>query len=74
VCSEVIYSIKQNCAIDRLEMLPTTFVLVPLAVFFDRFHDDVTPQQARALQRWLYMALIWSRYSGPSATSDRLRV
>jgi hypothetical protein len=65
---QAIQFIKQNCLIDRLSMLPTNYVLVPLAVFFDRYRH-VTQQQARDLQRWLYTALIWARYSGSSETT-----
>jgi hypothetical protein len=65
---QAIHFIKQNCLIDRLSMLPTNYVLVPLAVFFDR-NRHVTLQQERDLQRWLYMALIWARYSGSSETN-----
>lgn len=65
---QAIHFIKQNCLIDRPNMLPTNYVLVPLAVFFDRYHQ-VTPQQERDLQRWLYMALIWARYSTSSETN-----
>jgi hypothetical protein len=66
---QAIHFIKQNCLIDRLEMLPTNYVLVPLAVFFDRHRDQVSSQQARDLQRWLYLALIWARYSASSETN-----
>ncbi|MBF6590535.1 MAG: DUF262 domain-containing protein [Ktedonobacterales bacterium] len=62
---QAIHFIKQNCLIDWLSMLPTNYVLVPLAVFFERQHQ-VTQQQERDLQRWLYMALIWARYSASS--------
>lgn len=58
-----------NCLIDRLSMMPTYYVLVPLAVFYDRFGETVTEQQTRDLRRWLYMALIWSRFSGPTETN-----
>lgn len=63
-----IHFIKQNCLIDRLGMLPTNYILVPLSVFFDR-NSHVTQQQERDLQRWLYLALIWARYSGSSETN-----
>ncbi len=66
--THAIQFIKQNCMIDRPDMLPTNYILVPLAVFFDRYHQ-VTQQQERALQRWLYMALLWSRYSTSSETN-----
>jgi len=61
--------IKQNCLIDYPDMLPTNYILVPLAIFFDRYGENVTEEQARNLQRWLYMALIWMRYSGSSETA-----
>jgi hypothetical protein len=60
---QAINFIIHNCFIDRLNLLPTPNVLIPLVVFFDLFKDNVTTAQARELQRWLYMALIWSRYS-----------
>jgi hypothetical protein len=59
----------QNCMIDRLEMLPTRSIFIPLVVFFDRYGANMTDEQARELQRWVYMALIWSRYSGSSETA-----
>lgn len=65
---QAIHFIKQNCLLDRLNMLPTNYVLVPLAVFFDR-NREATQQQARDLQRWLYTALIWARYSTSSETN-----
>jgi hypothetical protein len=55
--------IVHNCSIDQPSLMPTSNVLIPLVAFFDRHGRDVTAQQARQLQRWLYMALIWSRYS-----------
>lgn len=59
----------QNCFIDRLEMLPTRSIFMPLVAFFDRYSSNVTGTQFRELQRWVYMALIWSRYSGSSETA-----
>lgn len=64
-----IHFIKQNCLVDRPDMLPTNYVLVPLAVFFDRHKDSVTHEQARDLRRWFYMALVWARYSTSSETN-----
>lgn len=67
--TQAIDFLTHNCLIDRLSMMPTNYVLVPLAIFFDRFGQSVTEQQTRDLRRWLYMALIWSRYSGTSETN-----
>jgi len=58
-----------NCMIDRLEMLPTHSVMMPLVAFFDRYGTSVSNTQLRDLQRWVYMALIWSRYSTSSETA-----
>lgn len=58
-----------NCRIDRFEFLPTQNILIPLTAFFDRFGSNVSERQSRDLQRWVYLALIWSRYSGSSDTA-----
>lgn len=58
-----------NCKIDRLDLLPSHYMLVAIAAFFDRFGANVTPQQARDLQRWVYLALIWARYSGTTESA-----
>lgn len=58
-----------NCKIDRLNLLPTNYILITLATFFDRFGDQVSTTQSRDLQRWVYLALAWSRYSGASETA-----
>lgn len=58
-----------NCMIDRLEMLTTRSVLMPLVAFFDHYGTNISDIQFRELQRWVYMALIWSRYSGSSETA-----
>ncbi len=57
-----LHFITTNCAIDRLSMLPSGNVIIPLVYFFDRYQ---TPSQSElsALRRWLYMAIFWSRYS-----------
>ncbi len=65
---QAISFLATNCLIDRLELLPTEYVLIPLAMFFDRFGTDVSTESARGLQRWVYMALLWSRYSTSTET------
>lgn len=64
-----IFFLAHNCMIDRLEMLPTRSIFMPLVAFFDRFSSTASDTQLRELQRWVYMALIWSRYSGSSETA-----
>jgi hypothetical protein len=57
-----------NCSINRMELLPTQYILIPLTVFFNKYKEN-TPQRIRELERWTLMALIWSRYSA-SAESN----
>lgn len=61
--------LAQNCQIDRLWMMPTNYIYVTLAGYFDRFGDNIDSRSIRDLQRWVYMALIWSRYTGASETA-----
>ena len=58
-----------NCLIDCLDLLPTHSIFMPLVAFFDRYGSSLSDKQLRELQRWVYMALIWSRYSGSSETA-----
>lgn len=51
-----------NCRINRMELLPTQFIFIPLTVYFDKFKEN-SPEQIRDLERWTLLALIWSRYS-----------
>lgn len=59
----------QNCLIDRLEMLSTRTLLIPLIAFFDRYENNASDIMLRDLQRWVYLVLIWARYSGSSETA-----
>lgn len=53
-----------NCKINRFDLLTSKNILIPLVAFFDKFGTNVAPEQIRDLQRWVYLALIWSRYGG----------
>lgn len=57
-----------NCKINRFDLLTSKNVLIPLVAFFDKFGTSASPEQIRDLQRWVYLALIWSRYGGASET------
>lgn len=61
--------LAKNCLIDHLDLLPTRSILMPLIAFFNRFGNHLTLTQARDLQRWVYLALIWTRYSASSETA-----
>lgn len=66
---ESIAFIVGNCKMDRLDLLPTQYILIPLTAFFDRTEGQITSAQARELQRWAYMALIWTRYSAAAESA-----
>jgi len=51
-----------NCTVNRMDLLPTHYIFIPLCVFFDRF-KTISPKLIRDLERWTLLALIWSRYS-----------
>lgn len=70
VCMEQsIDFLANNCSIDRFELLPTQYVLITLTAFFDHNKSELSEKQSRDLQRWVFMALIWSRYSSSSETA-----
>src|SRR6185369_10250499 len=58
-----------NCLMDRLDLLPTQYILIPLTAFFDKYGNKANDQQIRELTRWVYMALIWNRYSSAPETA-----
>ena len=66
---QAISFLTSNCQMDRFDLLPTQYILIPLAVFFDRFGENVTPKQILDLQRWVFMALLWMRYSASAETA-----
>lgn len=66
---QAIAFLANNCHIDRFELLPTQYVLITITTFFDHFNGVLSEKQSRGLQQWVFMALIWSRYSGSSETA-----
>ncbi len=61
--------LRREAFIDDLDALPTLYVLVPLTVYLAH-RDGVFPSDAirRRFIRWMYLAGIWSRYSGATET------
>jgi hypothetical protein len=61
--------LRHEAFIDGLNDVPTLYVLVPLTVYLAR-HDGVFPSDSikRRFIRWMYLAGIWSRYSGATDT------
>lgn len=61
--------LRHDAFIDDLDALPTLYVLVPLTVYLAH-RDGAFPSDAikRRFIRWMYLAGIWSRYSGAAET------
>ncbi|MCW5853843.1 MAG: DUF262 domain-containing protein, partial [Anaerolineae bacterium] len=66
--NQAITFLEHNCYIDHFSLLPTQYILVTLMAYFDRFGAHISDADVRALQRWAYMAFIWSHYTGPLET------
>src|SRR5262249_27639103 len=64
--------LRHDAFIDGLGDLPTDYVLVPVTVYLARNHAAF-PADAikRRFIRWMYLAGLWSRYSG--ATESKLQ-
>ncbi len=61
--------LANNCLIDRMEFLTSHYIVIVLTAFFDHFDGMVSDQQKRDLQYWVYMAMIWARYSSSSESN-----
>lgn len=66
---QAIHFLANNCHIDRFELLPTQYILITLTTFFDHFKSNLSEEQSRGLEHWVFTALIWSRYSGANETA-----
>ncbi len=68
---EYLVNILRNDAfIDSSETLSTPYVLIPILVYLSRnkkvFRDD---EEKRWFLYWMYLALMWGRYSGSTDTA-----
>lgn len=59
---------RQNALFESSELLPSLYPLIPLTSYFDRF-NTVAPAAEKSLLRWLYVAMLRSRYTGGSETA-----
>ncbi len=61
--------LRREAFIDDIGDLPTLYVLVPMIVYLAK-HDGVFPTDTimRRFIRWMYLAGLWSRYSGATET------
>lgn len=65
----VVNILRHDAFIDGLGDLPTVYVLVPMTVYLAR-NDCAFPTDVikRRFVRWMYLAGLWSRYSGATDT------
>ena len=61
--------LRHEAFIDDLDALPSNYVLVPIIVYL-ALRDGSFPSDSikRRFIRWMYLAGIWSRYSGAAET------
>lgn len=61
--------LRHDAFIDSLEDLPSIYVLVPMTLYLAG-HSGAFPSESirRKFIRWMYLAGIWSRYSGATET------
>lgn len=61
--------VRSNAGIDNLAFLSSPFLLVPLAVYSSLNGENLTPQEEKALLRWLYLAHMRGHYGMGSSES-----
>ena len=55
--------LKKSAGIENTDVLPSLFVLVPIACLAAKNDYSFSGPMERKMLKWLYVALIWGRYS-----------
>lgn len=67
---DYVVNVLQNEAhIPNSDYINTRDVLIPLIVYLDKKDREITQQEKKEFLRWLYAAMMWTRYSGSSDTT-----
>lgn len=61
--------LKNEAHIPSSEYLSTSVVLIPFVVFADKRDKIISSEEKRGFLRWMYAAMMWSRYGGSSDTT-----
>lgn len=60
--------LKHDAGIETSDVLPSPFLLVPLACLAVKHGCSFSAETRRKALRWAYAALVWGRYSGSTET------
>jgi hypothetical protein len=65
----VVNVLKNDGHIPNSDYINTRDVLIPFIVYLDEQEKQLTYEEKTQFLRWLYAAMMWSRYSGSSDTT-----
>ena len=60
---------QNNALVETSEVLPSLYPLIPIMRLAIKNKFDLSPDLEGKMRRWLYLALIWGRYSGSVETT-----
>ena len=60
---------RSDALIETSEVLPSLYPLIPIMRLAIKNNFNFSPALANKTRKWLYLALIWSRYSGSVETA-----
>jgi len=66
VLDYVVNVLQNEAHIPNSDYINTRDVLIPFIVYLDKSDRQITQQQKKEFIRWLYAAMMWTRYSGSS--------
>ncbi|WP_227354188.1 GmrSD restriction endonuclease domain-containing protein [Haladaptatus salinisoli] len=58
--------LRNEAHIPNSDYINTRDVLIPFIVYLDKTNRQITQQEKKEFIRWLYAAMMWTRYSGSS--------
>lgn len=69
VLDYVVNVLINEAHIPSSEYISTSIVLIPFIVYLDKNDKAITTEEKNGFLRWIYAAMMWSRYSGSSDTT-----
>lgn len=66
VFDSVVNILQNEAHIPNSDYINTRDVLIPLIVYLDKQDRQIPQKERKKLLRWLYAAMMWTRYSGSS--------
>jgi len=66
VLNYIVNVLQNEAHIPNSDYINTRDVLIPFVVYLEKEDRQITQQQKKEFIRWLYAAMMWTRYSGSS--------